>query len=181
MKKKIIYAERQRFAHPVIWIFLITMLGFWGYAAYLQLFLKLPFGDKPASDTFLIFSGVILILIVLFFLVSFLELKLMENRLHVKFFPFHLKPKVIPFESLTELEVRQYKPLSEFGGWGLRYSLGKSGKAYTISGNQGLQLTFQDKKKLLIGTKRPERLREALIESWRLHTAQKTDIAAEPE
>jgi hypothetical protein len=56
--------------------------------------------------------------------------------------------------------VRKYKPLAEFGGWGLRF--GVSGKAYNISGNKGLQLELTNNKKLLIGTQKPEELSEAL-------------------
>jgi TATA-box binding protein (TBP) (component of TFIID and TFIIIB) len=53
--------------------------------------------------------------------------------------------------------VREYAPLSEYGGWGLRYSV-NHGKAYNVSGNQGVQLFFTNGKKLLIGTQKPEEI-----------------------
>ena len=58
------------------------------------------------------------------------------------------------------MEVRQYKPLSEYGGWGLRY--GSSGKAYNVSGNIGIQLHFKDGSTLLIGTNKKEEVEVVL-------------------
>jgi TATA-box binding protein (TBP) (component of TFIID and TFIIIB) len=39
----------------------------------------------------------------------------------------------------------------------LRYSV-NHGKAYNVSGNQGVQLFFTNGKKLLIGTQKPEEI-----------------------
>ena len=63
---------------------------------------------------------------------------------------------------LTKSFVRQYSPLTEYGGWGLRLGLFGKGTAYNVSGNKGLQLEFTDKKKLLIGTNKPDELSETL-------------------
>jgi len=57
-------------------------------------------------------------------------------------------------------EVRKYKPISEYGGWGLRY--GFKGKAYTVSGKTGLQLYMRAGKNILFGTSRPEELADYL-------------------
>jgi len=58
--------------------------------------------------------------------------------------------------------VRKYRPLTEYGGRGWRISISGRGTAFSISGNQGLQLEFLNDKKMLIGTKRPEELSKAL-------------------
>jgi hypothetical protein len=63
---------------------------------------------------------------------------------------------------LTKIYVRQYAALTEYGGWGLRFGLWGKGTAYNVSGNKGLQLEFHTNKKLLIGTKKPDELTEAL-------------------
>ncbi|MBK8703741.1 MAG: hypothetical protein IPN33_08970 [Saprospiraceae bacterium] len=59
---------------------------------------------------------------------------------------------------MAKVYVRQYKPIAEFGGWGLRYSMSGKGRALNVSGNMGLQLEFKDGKKLLIGTQKPKEI-----------------------
>ena len=58
--------------------------------------------------------------------------------------------------------VRQYSPLLEYGGLGMRIGLFGKGKAWNISGDKGLQLEFNNQKKLLIGTNQPEELAATL-------------------
>lgn len=86
-----------------------------------------------------------------------LESVITAEDLYVKLFPLHLKFKFISWDEVSVVYIRQYRPLAEFGGWGLRYGFG--GKAYNIKGNMGLQLNFKDSSNLLIGTQRPEELR----------------------
>lgn len=95
---------------------------------------------------------------VLSLFISSLKLNTMiaDNTFLYKMFPFHFKWQEIPFKSIRKLEIRTFKPLSEYGGWGLRR--GKSGRAYTIKGNTGLQLTLNDDSKILFGTNKKEEL-----------------------
>jgi hypothetical protein len=48
----------------------------------------------------------------------------------------------------------------EYGGWGVRIS--PSGTAYNFSGRTGLHITSRDGNKVLIGTKNPEGITDAL-------------------
>ncbi|CAN1492896.1 hypothetical protein MCERE19_00252 [Spirosomataceae bacterium] len=89
-----------------------------------------------------------------------LETVITAEGLYAKLFPLHLKFKFISWDEVSVVYIRQYRPLAEFGGWGLRYGFG--GKAYNIKGNMGLQLNFKDSSNLLIGTQRPEELRVIL-------------------
>jgi hypothetical protein len=82
-----------------------------------------------------------------------LELRMDAAGIHYKFWPFFGWRHRL-WSELQSVEVRQYKPLLEYGGWGLR--LGTKGWAYNIAGNQGIQLVLQDGDKLLLGTQRPE-------------------------
>ena len=71
-----------------------------------------------------------------------------------------MKFRHFSWAELEEIYVREYSPISEFGGWGWRFGMG--GKAYNISGDQGIQLVFKNGKKLLIGTQKPVEAAEAL-------------------
>jgi hypothetical protein len=61
---------------------------------------------------------------------------------------------------VAEAEVREYSALREFGGWGIR--VGRSGKAYSAYGTQGVQLWLKDDSRILIGSQRTEELAAAL-------------------
>jgi len=77
-----------------------------------------------------------------------------SDGIYLKFVPFHFKFKYYPYGEIKSYEVTEYKPIREYGGWGIRYRL--NGKAYNVYGNKGIQLTFKNNKKLLIGTQKPE-------------------------
>ena len=40
----------------------------------------------------------------------------------------------------------------DYGGWGIRYGRKGKGKAYSVSGNSGVLLTFNNNKTILIGS-----------------------------
>lgn len=77
-----------------------------------------------------------------------------KDGIYVKFYPFHRKYKYYRWEKIARPYIRTYNPLSEYGGWGIRYRGGK-GMAYNVSGNQGLQLELDDGKKVPIDTANP--------------------------
>ena len=61
-------------------------------------------------------------------------------------------------------EARTYRPILEYGGWGIRYTMGR-GWAYNVSGNQGVQLELASGKRILIGSQRAEELARAIGEA----------------
>lgn len=86
-----------------------------------------------------------------------------DDGVYVRFFPFHRHFKVFLWEDIESFEARTYRPILEYGGWGLRFGLG--GTAYNVSGNRGLQLVLGSggwSDRLLIGTQRPEELAMAV-------------------
>lgn len=160
MDNQILFSETQRFRQWWLWILLIGWDVFTLYGVYKQVINGHPFGNKSASNTaLLIITGISLFTTILFMAIR-LETQIKKDGVYVKFFPLHLKYRHYFWSGLSKCYVRKYSPLGEFGGWGLRY--GATGKAYNISGNQGLQLEFANNKKLLIGTKKPIELAEAL-------------------
>lgn len=102
-------------------------------------------------------------LVCLLFLVLRLKLEIDGKSIQYRFYPFHFSWQTINWSDVASAEVRKYKPLSEFGGWGLR--VGFKGKAYTVSGNKGLQLHLKNGKKVLFGTGRPDALASFLKEA----------------
>jgi hypothetical protein len=82
--------------------------------------------------------------------------------IYVQFAPFQRKPSFYPWENIRAVYIRQYNPLQEYGGWGMRSGLMGRGTAYNISGTIGIQLVFKNGKRHLIGTRQPHKAAEAL-------------------
>jgi hypothetical protein len=119
------------------------------------------FGSKPMSNTGLFIALGVTLLFTLLFVCCRLETRINEDGIYVRFFPFQFTHKKYAWAEVSKLYLRQYRPLAEYGGWGIRY--GVNGKAYNVSGNMGLQFELISGKKLLIGTNRPKELTETLI------------------
>lgn len=85
------------------------------------------------------------------------------DGIHIKFFPFHLSERVIKWDNVEHFEAEKYKPLLEFGGWGVRWRPKKI--AYNVRGNEGVRITKTDGKQVLIGSKKAEELEDAIDEA----------------
>lgn len=161
MADKLLFSEKQRFTQWWVWLILVAVSVMPFFGLYHEMQKPEPFADA-ATNTGLILSLVVIIPLVLLFMFMRLETQITESGLNVKFFPFHFKFREFAWEELQEIYVKEYSPIFDFGGWGLRYSLSGAGKAYNISGNQGIQIVFKSGKKLLIGTQKPEAAAAAL-------------------
>ena len=161
MDKEIVFSERQRFKQWWLWFILLGVNGLFLFGVFIQVIEKQQFGDKPMSDAGLLIVTALFILFTILFLNFRLETQIKKDGIYVRFFPFHLKFRKYEWREISKCHVRQYRPISEYGGWGLR-GFGKN-KAINISGNKGLQLEFVDKRKILVGTNNPKELEDALI------------------
>jgi hypothetical protein len=160
MEKEILFKETQKFSQWWIWLIMLLTIGILIFVLF-QIMNgqgskenSLPLVIIVSSGLFIIVSTVIL------FVNMRLETQIRKDGVYVRFFPFHLSFKEYTWEKISKSFVRQYRPIVEYGGWGLR--LGLAGRAFNVSGDKGLQLEFNDNKKLLIGTNKPEELTETL-------------------
>jgi len=162
MENEILFKETQKFRQWWFWFILIGINGLFLYGVFKQVVGGHQFGDKPMSNTdLLITSGLVLLLTILF--INFrLDTQIKKDGIYVRFFPFHLAFKHYTWDKISKSFVRQYSPIAEYGGWGLRLGIFGNGKALNVSGNKGLQLEFLDNKKLLIGTQKPDEITETL-------------------
>lgn len=166
MDNEILFSECQQFRQWWIWLILIALGLFTLYEIYQQLTSGASFGYTPGNDPGFLIGAAITFVIVLLLLLIRLETQIKRNGIYVRFFPIQLSFRHYAWDKILKCYVRKYRPLTEFGGWGLRFGI--SGKAYNISGNKGLQIVFTNNKKLLIGTQQPEELSEALNKMGRL-------------
>ncbi|MCB0283353.1 MAG: hypothetical protein KDF60_12285 [Calditrichaeota bacterium] len=162
MENDVLFFEQQRFNQWWLKAILISINVLPIYALYYQLVLDKPFGNNPLSSVGWIIIGLATLAFTYFFFSQKLETKIKNDGIYVRFFPFNMQFRHLDWNSISKMFVRKYKPIAEFGGWGIRYSITGKGKALNISGNWGLQIIFKDDKKLLIGTQQAFQLAEVL-------------------
>jgi hypothetical protein len=155
-----IFEEKQRFKQ---WWMILLMGGVSAmvyYGSVSQWITGVPFGDKPLSDMGLLFPVVLISIVNLGMFAGGLTTKIDEQGIVVRFTPFIWKEKKYDWSDLAEVKVREYRPLAEYGGWGVR-GFGKN-RALNVSGNFGLQLVMKDGSRMLIGSQRPQELEDFL-------------------
>jgi hypothetical protein len=154
------YKEIQKFRQP----WLLALLGL---ALGLPLLL-IGFGPgadgSPEMRT--LFSSAVALyalvsaVILAWFLAINLETRLEDDSVSLK---FHLlwPKKTYALSEIAEAEVRTYRPIVEYGGWGVRF--GRRGRAFNVSGNRGVELTLTNGKRVMLGSRQPEELYQALV------------------
>ncbi len=157
------FEETQRFARP--WLIatlalpLIGIIVFVGYGLQQQLGFDGSFRNYAADD-FSWLWGVALALVVsglIFLGLVFLRLetRVTDEGILIRMPPLRHK-RMIRFGEIRSVAARTYRPIREYGGWGMR--LGPSGYAYNVSGNRGVQLEIEHGKPLLIGSQQADQL-----------------------
>jgi hypothetical protein len=146
------FEERQSFRQPWLWVLMLTTLALLLVASLLA-----PEGQTVPW----VVLGIVLASGLLLFSMR-LSVRVDAEAIRIRFFP--VWNKTIPLPEVVRWEARTYRPILEYGGWGIRYSFGK-GWAYNVRGNQGVQLELVNGKRILIGSQRAEELAGAIGEA----------------
>ncbi len=115
---------------PWLWFIILGTSLLFCYLAYEQFIKGEPVGNNPAPDwVFFILLVVIGIGLPLLFFFSRMITEIRGDGLYVRFIPCHFSFKCFGFNEIESAEATKYRPIRDFGGWGIRY--GRAGKAYT--------------------------------------------------
>lgn len=150
------YKEQQSFRYTwSYWLCLaLTLLLF--YVCFQQIILQQPFGNNPAPNSILVLCCLLMISLCGLLHFSSLQLQLNKQGLAVRFVPFINNWRTHAWQEIKSIQVIRYNPIGDYGGWGIRVH--KNYRCYNISGKQGLKITFQDGKSLLVGTQQADTL-----------------------
>ena len=135
----LLFEEVQRF-RDVLWIRMLLLLCMgaptvavlWGI--YQQEVLGKPFGDQPMPTWGLVLTGLGLLLLFWGVMNMNLTVRVDSRGLHIRYAPFVFKHYVAV--DLAAFESCTYRPIRDYGGWGIRYGLGQ-GWCYNVHGNRG--------------------------------------------
>ncbi|WP_462247939.1 hypothetical protein [Ekhidna sp.] len=164
MKGKIFFKEEQSFVGTWTWYLVIGIAVLSVGGTGVGLF----FTNDAEGIIGLIIAAITTGGIIVLFYTSKLQVSMDQDSLYYRYPPFVSAEKKVTSDDIKEIYVRKYKPIGEYGGWGYRFRF-RSGRAMNVSGDVGVQLVFKNDKRLLIGTQKPEAMREAvrrLKENW---------------
>ncbi len=154
-----VFEEKQWFDQWWLWAMLIIVSGVF----LLQPIRKISHNGAFALDYldtgFWIGFAVMLPVILLFRSLA-LYTEIDEHGIRYRFAPFQGNPKQISWQEIEKCHTRKYRPLLEYGGWGMR--MGSKGGAYNVRGNFGIQIKFKNGNKLLIGTQKPKEAQQII-------------------
>lgn len=154
----VIFREVQKFG---LWFSVMLVAAVAGTIAAVYLGLFQEEAVSRGMFVFIVVVGVLMPAVISGFLLMLrLETEVRGDGLYVRFFPFHRGFKRFTRGDLQEHYACQYRPVREYGGWGIRY--GAKGKAYNVSGKEGVQLVLGSGKRLLIGSQRAQELADAI-------------------
>lgn len=140
------FREVQRFRQPWLWALL-------AFVSIVSVVASGPLGVVVAGA------------IVAFMWSLRLETEVRPDGLYVKFAPFHRSFRHVAWDEMNSFEAVTYRPIRDYGGWGIRWSPGKL--AYNVSGAQGVRIDRPDGKELMVGSRRPYDLARAMRDAMR--------------
>ncbi|MDE1763574.1 MAG: hypothetical protein KGH88_04930 [Thaumarchaeota archaeon] len=160
MDKDILYREAHLFSHSVTWLVVICITFCSVYFALPPLF---SIESDMAPTQLVVVASSVFLAVGFIFPVLLLTIKLRiqvrNDGLYVKVTPFQLLFKKISLAGLQNCE--PYVPTErEKNKLGLKYAISK--KAYSLGGKRGLRLEFKDGRVVLLESKRPEKIIQAI-------------------
>jgi hypothetical protein len=152
------YREVQKLSRGPLVLVAVAVLGAIGGALALG---SLPGGSSPPAWFPLLVLAAVLGLSGLLMVLLRLVVEARPDALYVRFIP--LRTRRIPYASILRCEPCTYRPIRDFGGWGIRWG-GPRNWAYTIRGNRGVRLHLEGGQRLLVGSQTPDDLARAIEE-----------------
>ncbi|QPH40131.1 hypothetical protein [Pedobacter endophyticus] len=158
------FEEKQ--ALKIWWLYLV--MGATTLPTIAILFSKYGPGLEGMKEMYFapVFAALSPFLIVFLIQKSKLKLKLTEAGFSYRYFPFHIKTKVLDWAAIEKAYIRKYDAFSEYGGFGvgIRLWFKFSDRAYILNDkNKGLQLELKNGKKLLFSSNKIDEMELFLI------------------
>lgn len=116
--------------------------------------------DLPPATRWLVVGAIVLFVGALKLFLGGLTVLVQDTRIVLHLGSVPAIKRVVPFSDILEMRSVVYRPIREFGGWGVR-GFGRR-KAWTARGNRAVALRLRDDRELLVGSDHPKRLEERL-------------------
>lgn len=125
------------------------------------LVITILFQKGRAGDfTYFLLTIFPVVFIIKLFLPFELVTQIRDDGIYVRFPPLQPFYKKFYWSNISEVYIRNYDALTEYFGWGIRFS--DKGFGYIVRGNIGIQIILKNGNKVLITTQKPEEIKEVL-------------------
>lgn len=163
--EKVLFKEEQRFKQWWMWL-IIAFALLAAIIPLLNAILEEQSQLGSSNTARLTLYGILMVLFASVVLITMLFIKLKtritDKGIYMAYLPFARKWKKYTIADIEKYELRSYRAVLEFGGYGMKKRR-KAGQAFTISGNMGLQLYLKNGKKVLIGTQKKQAMEYAML------------------
>ncbi|MBK8855484.1 MAG: hypothetical protein IPN10_15650 [Saprospiraceae bacterium] len=113
-------------------------------------------------------SVLFLILMFIVFKIFRLDTKFNKEGILYRFFPWHLKEKMIKWNDIESITFKNIKPFRDFGGYGIRFRYNTW--AYIMKGDQAIEIKCKNQVNLiLLGILNKEKVMNALRQNKHGH------------
>ena len=150
------FVEVQKFRQPLLLLLVAAVAAPFWYLVVAHFVLGADVEAPGELVVFWLFAGV---LVPALLLRARLVTEVSPNGVRLRFPPFVTRE--IPLAQIRRVEARNYRPLREFGGWGIRWG-GRGRMAYNVSGNRGVEVELTDGRTVMVGSQRADELADAL-------------------
>ncbi len=161
-----LFVEEQRLRQWWLWLILVPSIGVVWFGFWQQIVLGKKFGNNPGPDwIWWILFPVVGVGLPWMLYTLLLSVEVRQDKVLVRFTTplFPLFRKTIPMEKILRAEAVTYRPLRDYGGWGIR--CGAKGTAYTMSGHRGVRLEVAEGTDILIGSQQPDQLAATIAQA----------------
>lgn len=116
--------------------------------------------DLPLPARVLVALGIVSIGLLVHLLLAGLSVRIFDDRIVVSVGLLGIVRTAVRLEEIDAVEPLTYRPIHEFGGWGIR-GWGKK-RAWSARGDQAVLLTLSGDRLLYVGSDHPQRLAERI-------------------
>lgn len=159
-KNGVLYKETQTFSHPLIWLVVLCMTFSSVYFGLPQLF-EIASDRAPTTEVIIgssVFLVIGFILPIILLAIKF-KIQVRDDGVYLKMIPFRFSFQKIPLSSIKDCQIYEQKE-KEKNKLGLRNAISK--KAYSLGGKRGIMLEFQNGESIMIESKHPEKIVQAI-------------------
>ncbi|MFL5808454.1 MAG: hypothetical protein ACJ749_02975 [Flavisolibacter sp.] len=157
MQSEVIFEEIQGSGKTQLRDFLRALSIIFFLALCLGLYLnKLNFNLMSV----ILINGVVIAFIASLLSYSRMITQIRTDGIYIRFPPFQSSFIAYRWENILDVYLRNYDALSEYGGWGIKFTA--MGIGYVLPGTWGIQMVLKDKTRVLISTKMPAEVSQVL-------------------
>jgi hypothetical protein len=151
-----VFREDQRFTQPWLWALVVVV----AVAVWVALVAQFV-GDGGDESGWALAIVAVVVGVGLPVLLAFIRLtvEVFADRVAIRFRPF--VRRTIALDSVVAVDAVTYRPLREYGGWGVK-GWSRRKVAYNVRGDRGVLLTLVDGRTVLLGSQRSAELEAAI-------------------